>query len=219
MKSLERSLFTPRLAVMGSIALLAVAAVAGTATAQDVKMYTAPPSVEELKSVLGGGVPAGEKKVKFRKLEFGAEESTPVASASPGTTSAPAAAVAASAESTAGSGNSGKGQAIGFPINFGYNSADIDPASRPFVDTIGQLMAQQKDLRLIIEGHTDGAGSDTYNRDLSAKRAQSVKRYIVNTYGIDPARLAPVGKGKSEPLDSFDPLNAKNRRVQFRPAA
>lgn len=216
MNVLKYSLFTPRhAAALGGLALglVAVAGFGGIASAQDVKMYTAPPSIEELKSVLGGGQPAGEKKVKFRKLEFGNEDAAPAAERP--STAAP---VASAAPAPAPAQASAPPQAIGFPINFGYNSAEIDPASRPFVDTIGQLMAQQQNIRLVIEGHTDGAGSDSYNFDLSAKRAQSVKRYLVNSYGIDPTRLAPIGKGKSEPLDMSDPLNAKNRRVQFRPA-
>lgn len=207
---------TMRRVVLTAACLVGMAGMAFPVSAQSVKMYNAPPSVEELKSVLGGGG-KGSGKVKFRKLELGDDAaSVPPASEQP-STSTTYASPPPSASSGGASGGGASGQAIGFPINFAYNSAEIDPTSRPFLDTVGQLLSQQQDMRLLVEGHTDATGSPGYNLSLSERRAASVKRYLSGRFGIDPSRLLPVGKGQSEPLTQGDPLNPQNRRVQFRP--
>lgn len=180
---------------------------AGTVAAQagDVKVYDRVPSVEELGAVLGGTPPTGQKKVKFRKLEFG-EETSPAQAAPEPTSASPSAAMAPSVD------------AVSFPINFGYASPQMLPDSRPYADVVGKLMAQRPDLSFVVEGHTDAAGSDGYNLDLSQRRAAEVRSYIVGRYGIDPARLQPVGLGEAAPLPGEDPYSPRNRRVQFRPA-
>ncbi|MBF0093283.1 MAG: OmpA family protein [Alphaproteobacteria bacterium] len=204
---------------LSATCLAGLVAAAGPAFAQGVKMYDAPPSVEELKNALGaGGRPAtGQGKVKFRKLEFGDE--APSSPPAAGPKAAPAMALqtpSSSYDAAPPSGGGGGAQAIGFPINFAYNSAEIDPASRPFLDTVGQLLSQQPDMRLVIEGHTDASGSPSYNLGLSERRAASVKRYLTGRYGISPSRLTSVGKGQSEPLTPSDAYSPQNRRVQFR---
>jgi outer membrane protein OmpA-like peptidoglycan-associated protein len=103
--------------------------------------------------------------------------------------------------------------AVGFHINFAFNSAAIPRENQPQLDRIVQLMHEVPTLALSIEGHTDAVGSVDYNLDLSRQRALSVARYLVSQ-GVDPERLAAVGKGKSEPLTA-DPCAPENRRVQF----
>ena len=75
------------------------------------------------------------------------------------------------------------------------------------------LPAEQK---VVIEGHTDSVGAEEYNDELSQRRAQSVRRYLVATHGIEAARLEAVGFGKHQPLPGRSPLAGENRRVQFR---
>ena len=103
------------------------------------------------------------------------------------------------------------------PVPFAFDSADILPQAKPQLDAIAEgirlLPATQK---VVIEGHTDGVGSDAYNDELSQRRAQSVRRYLVATHGIDAARLQAEGLGKSNPLPGRSPLAGENRRVQFR---
>jgi outer membrane protein OmpA-like peptidoglycan-associated protein len=103
--------------------------------------------------------------------------------------------------------------AVGFRINFAFDSAAIPRGSQPQLDRIVQLMREVPTLALSIEGHTDAAGSAGYNLDLSRQRAIAVARYLV-VQGIDPDRLEAVGKGKTEPLMA-DPYAPQNRRVQF----
>jgi OOP family OmpA-OmpF porin len=106
------------------------------------------------------------------------------------------------------------GDAVGFRINFALNSAVVPAPYEPHIDRIGELMRQEPELKLMVEGHTDALGSDQYNVELSERRAVSVARYLVVRHGIEPDRLRIAGKGKTEPLLA-NPYNPRNRRVQF----
>ena len=64
-------------------------------------------------------------------------------------------------------------------------------------------------------GHTDGAGPELYNQQLSERRAAAVKAYLVGKGQIEEARLTAVGFGKSKPLDAGNPMSAENRRVEI----
>jgi OmpA-OmpF porin, OOP family len=124
------------------------------------------------------------------------------------------AAAAVQPESGVPTSKAGIVDAVGFRINFALNSAIVPPAYESYIDRVGELMRQEPDLALLVEGHTDASGSDRYNDELSERRAVAVARYLVVRHGIDPERLRVVGKGKSEPLLK-DPYDPRNRRVQF----
>ncbi len=66
-----------------------------------------------------------------------------------------------------------------------------------------------------IEGHTCSIGTSAYNMDLSRRRAESVKAYMVKNFGIDPARLTTVGYGEEKPIADNNTRagRMKNRRV------
>ncbi len=107
--------------------------------------------------------------------------------------------------------------AFGFRINFAFNSADIPREFQPYVDAVGGLMAQDRALVLVVEGHTDAVGSPSYNQTLSQRRAVAVGEYLVRVHHIDPQRIAVAGKGPAEPITP-DPFDGRNRRVEFKPA-
>jgi outer membrane protein OmpA-like peptidoglycan-associated protein len=105
---------------------------------------------------------------------------------------------------------------IDLEINFDYNSADISAKSLPSVQALGRALsnADLKGSTFVVAGHTDAAGGETYNQDLSERRADSIKRYLVDKYGIPGADLVTVGYGKSKLKDPSQPLAEVNRRVQ-----
>jgi OmpA-OmpF porin, OOP family len=103
---------------------------------------------------------------------------------------------------------------VGYRINFALNSDVVPQAAHAFLDRVGELMREQPQVKLRIEGHTDALGSDEYNLQLSMRRAVAVANHLVQRGGVDPARLAVLGKGEAEPL-AENPFDAGNRRVQF----
>lgn len=103
-----------------------------------------------------------------------------------------------------------------YGIQFDFDSDAIRPDSKPTLDEIARLLGGDAGLRLAVVGHTDAKGGDTYNRDLSQRRAAAVVARLMAA-GIDPTRLQPRGTGASEPVASNDDEagRAKNRRVEL----
>src|SRR5664279_111234 len=105
---------------------------------------------------------------------------------------------------------------IDLEITFDYNSADIGQKSMPSVQALGRALTSPdlKGSTFIVAGHTDAAGGEGYNQELSERRADSIKRYLVDKFGIVGADLVTVGYGKSKLKDPSQPLAEVNRRVQ-----
>jgi len=105
---------------------------------------------------------------------------------------------------------------IDLEINFDYNSADISKKSLPSVQALGKALTNPdlKGSTFVVAGHTDAVGSDAYNQDLSERRADSVKRYLVEKYNIPGADLVTVGYGETKLKDPKNPASEVNRRVQ-----
>jgi outer membrane protein OmpA-like peptidoglycan-associated protein len=105
---------------------------------------------------------------------------------------------------------------IDLEITFDYNSADISTSSLPSVQALGKALSDPnlKGSTFVVAGHTDAAGGDAYNQDLSERRADSIKRYLVDKFGIASNDLVTVGYGKSKPKDPNAPMDPANRRVQ-----
>jgi outer membrane protein OmpA-like peptidoglycan-associated protein len=110
---------------------------------------------------------------------------------------------------------------IEFPlayINFKFGTAEISGADPiPVLEEVIRIMRENPEIRVKVTGHTDSIGSDEYNMNLSNRRADAVKQYLVDEGGIDPARLDTEGRGESEPIDTNDTEvgRARNRRIQF----
>jgi outer membrane protein OmpA-like peptidoglycan-associated protein len=105
---------------------------------------------------------------------------------------------------------------IDLEITFDYNSADISAKSLPSVRALGRALTNPdlKGSTFVVAGHTDAAGGEAYNQDLSERRADSIKRYLVDKYSIPATDLVTVGYGKSKLKDPGQPLAEVNRRVQ-----
>jgi outer membrane protein OmpA-like peptidoglycan-associated protein len=105
---------------------------------------------------------------------------------------------------------------IDLEITFDYNSADISAKSIPSVQALGRALtnAELKGSTFVVAGHTDAAGGEEYNQGLSERRADAIKKYLVDKYGITGSDLVTVGYGKSKLKDPSQPLAEANRRVQ-----
>lgn len=105
---------------------------------------------------------------------------------------------------------------IDLEIHFDYNSADISKTSMPAVQELGKALSNSdlKGSTFVVAGHTDAIGTEAYNQDLSERRADTIKRYLSEKYGINGADLVTVGYGETRPKDPNAPTDPTNRRVQ-----
>lgn len=98
---------------------------------------------------------------------------------------------------------------------FPVNRHELSPEAMKALDTFaGRLKAENKNVYLEIQGHTDSTGPDSYNYKLGEARAEAVRRYL-NKQGIALNRMSTISYGKDEPVDSNKTKEgrAKNRRV------
>ncbi|MBR1253936.1 OmpA family protein [Bradyrhizobium sp. AUGA SZCCT0240] len=105
---------------------------------------------------------------------------------------------------------------IDLEIRFDYNSADISKSSMSAVQELGKALsdASLKGSTFVVAGHTDAVGSDGYNQDLSERRADTIKKFLTEQYGLNASDLVTVGYGETKPKDPNAPMDPVNRRVQ-----
>jgi len=106
---------------------------------------------------------------------------------------------------------------IDLEITFDYNSAKLSEKSMPAVAALGKALTnpELKGTTFVLAGHTDAKGGDTYNQDLSERRADTLKKYLIEKYGIATADLVTVGYGKTKLKNASSPDADENRRVQI----
>ena len=102
-------------------------------------------------------------------------------------------------------------------IYFDVDKDTIKPNSKKVLDQAVSVLKEHPGTRWNIQGHTDSDGSRDHNVDLSQRRAEAVRKYLVDA-GIDANRLVPKGFGPDEPIDTNATRagKAKNRRIEFR---
>jgi OmpA-OmpF porin, OOP family len=103
-------------------------------------------------------------------------------------------------------------------VFFDTNSANIKPESYPDLDRVVSFMnTAVTSATGVIEGHTDSVGNDAYNQALSQRRADSVRKYLLDK-GVAAARLEAKGFGESQPVADNGAAEgrAQNRRVILR---
>ena len=105
---------------------------------------------------------------------------------------------------------------VDMEIKFDFNSASISQSSMPAVQQLGEALSDAKlqGSTFIVSGHTDAVGGEAFNQDLSERRADTIKKYLVDNYHIAAGDLVTVGYGKTHLKDPDHPDAAVNRRVQ-----
>jgi outer membrane protein OmpA-like peptidoglycan-associated protein len=109
-----------------------------------------------------------------------------------------------------------KRPSIDLEVNFDYNSDNIGPKASQQVNALGEALSSSdlKGSTFILAGHTDAKGSETYNQGLSERRAEAVRRFLSEKYGVEVSNLVTVGYGKGQLKKPADPFGSENRRVQ-----
>jgi outer membrane protein OmpA-like peptidoglycan-associated protein len=104
----------------------------------------------------------------------------------------------------------------GSPL-FRADSDEIEQRSYPTLAKVAELINIYRTHRVLILGHTDASGEAAYNQMLSKRRADLVKRFLVDNFDIDAARLATEGKGEDAPIASNGTLAGReaNRRIEL----
>jgi outer membrane protein OmpA-like peptidoglycan-associated protein len=202
---------TPRIASRSTVrhfamaAAVLMAALAGTASAQEVRQYQATDTVDpsDVAHILAPA--AGAPKMRSLRILDAAQ--TPGAADRRSGIEEPEPSVS----------DETRASALTLPVQFAFDSARILPQARPQLDAVAAgIKLLPDDRRVVIEGHTDSVGSAAYNLELSERRALAVKTYLVAAHGIDSGRLLTEGFGPYRPINPADSAAAENRRVQFR---
>ncbi len=105
----------------------------------------------------------------------------------------------------------------GNAVYFEFGSPELTEEGITVLNGLAAVLTENPDSKIVITGHTDNIGSERFNLELSQKRAESVKAYLM-TKGINGERMEISAKGFSEPAaDNLNDENrARNRRVEFR---
>jgi len=106
---------------------------------------------------------------------------------------------------------------IDLTINFDFNSAAITAKAESQLNNLGDALRnpRMENEVVVLGGHTDAKGSDEYNRKLSERRAEAVKKYLVEKLHVSAENLSTVGYGKKHLLNTANPFAPENRRVQI----
>jgi OOP family OmpA-OmpF porin len=94
---------------------------------------------------------------------------------------------------------------------FTFDRSNVRPEGRVALDKFAHELVGTKFQTITVEGYTDRLGSEAYNQRLSVERADAVKRYLVESDGIDASKISVEGKGTSNPITRPDDCEGKKR--------
>jgi peptidoglycan-associated lipoprotein len=102
-------------------------------------------------------------------------------------------------------------------IYFEFDQHQLTAESRNTLNTVAAMLREEPKFTILVEGHTDERGTESYNLTLGAKRANAVREYLVN-YGIAANRISTISYGEERPkaVGSDESSWALNRRAAFK---
>lgn len=180
--------------------------------AEETHFGTRTPSVNEFVEALDPS--SGPRMRGIRPASTTAVAAT-AAAASTAAAATAAAAAAPAAGAAALSAESNDAPKASMQLQFSFDSANLTPESMASLDNLSLALKSEQlgDYAFRIEGHTDAAGPEGYNKSLSERRAAAVRAYLVEKHQINPERLQVVGRGEADPVDVINPYSGINRRV------
>ncbi|MFK5985803.1 MAG: OmpA family protein [Pseudomonadota bacterium] len=166
-----------------------------------------PAAEDDLPEGLMDGIGEGGSEVKYRGISFSKKPKPEMAEPKSIAESEPVSQPAGCPTNNA----------IAVNINFQLNSAQINNNNMDLLNEISKAMnsPELSACNFIVEGHTDAQGDAAYNMHLSKSRAEAVKNFLASAK-VSYSRLRVIGKGESELMDTDNPNDGINRRVQFR---
>ena len=101
-------------------------------------------------------------------------------------------------------------------IYFDFDKYNIREDQRRALEGNASVLAREKTVKIMLEGHCDERGTEEYNMGLGQRRADSVQSYLIN-YGISPSRISTISYGEMRPVDPGHDEKSwtKNRRCEF----
>jgi outer membrane protein OmpA-like peptidoglycan-associated protein len=106
------------------------------------------------------------------------------------------------------------GTGITIKVFFELDSYNLTNTAQEHLNILGEYLVENQSTSISLEGHTDRRGEHDYNNELSMKRAEKAKAYLVNKYGVENARILTIGHGFDRLADPMDPYSSENRRVE-----
>lgn len=101
-------------------------------------------------------------------------------------------------------------------VLFGYDKSEVTQEAVPKLNELAGILSKYPDTYVLVEGHTDSNGSESYNMDLSKRRAQAVANYLrQNNVADSRIKTAAYGEGQPKFANDTEENKAKNRRVEF----
>ena len=119
--------------------------------------------------------------------------------------------------STAATRAGAKLKAMDMDVQFAFGSNALSPRAKQQLIPLGEFLKTTKleSNIVVIEGHTDSLGSADFATELSTRRAESVRDFLVTEYKLDASNFVTVGRGKQQPKDRADLTSDTNRRIMF----
>jgi outer membrane protein OmpA-like peptidoglycan-associated protein/uncharacterized protein YegL len=107
-------------------------------------------------------------------------------------------------------------ETLALNVNFDFDKSIISPKYNDELKKIANYLNANPSYALIVTGHTDNAGTTQYNMDLSVKRAEAIKRALINL-GVDQKRIQAIGKGETMPYvpNDTEENRSRNRRIEL----